>query len=195
MIGGDDDDIEALLGEVGAMAEGPRMRTRAEPSPSGGPLPTPPGQLGARPRDTMDTRGTPEAMVQPGSSQSMGSVDQMAKMVDLLIRQNQQLTDVVKGQQEERKNSEERSIGKRKNKEEISYHPEEPVMLFEESYRIEDDSHEVIDTSLRQRLGAINADPETYWKKNAFKQVERPILGSSLYLEHSTPGKSLREPH
>ena len=28
MIGGDDDDIEALLGEVGAMAEGPRMRTR-----------------------------------------------------------------------------------------------------------------------------------------------------------------------
>ena len=114
----------------------------------------------------------------------------MTRMVELLLQQSQQLTEVVKAQQEERRNEEDRCIGKRKYKEEISYHPEEPVMLFEESYRIEDDSHEVIDTSLRQRLGAINADPETYWKKNAFKQVERPILGSSLYLEHITPGKS-----
>ena len=60
--------------------------------------------------------------------------------------------------------------------------------MFKESYDVEDDAHEKVDVVLRQRLRPINADPESYWKKGSFKECERPILGSSLYLEHVMPG-------
>ena len=41
-----------------------------------------------------------------------------------------------------------------------------------------------MDTVLRQKLKPINACPKTYWVKGAFRQVEWPILGASLFLEH-----------
>ena len=76
---------------------------------------------------------------------------------------------------------------KRKTQEEVSYTPEEPVLLLEEAYRIEDDAHERIDTRLRQRLRQINAPPESYYSKGAFARLEKPILGDTLYLEHIMP--------
>ena len=77
---------------------------------------------------------------------------------------------------------------KRKNKEESTTTPQEPIMILEESYRIEDDGHETLDTKLRQRLRPINADPKVWWVKGAFNRVESPVLGASLYTEHLMPG-------
>jgi hypothetical protein len=87
-----------------------------------------------------------------------------------------------------RRSSEEDGVTKRKVKEDISYHPQEPFPFVDDAYKIDDDGHEKVDTLLRQRLRPINACPTTYWKKGAFKQCERPILGASLYLEHIMPG-------
>merc|ERR1712082_512130 len=86
-----------------------------------------------------------------------------------------------------RRNTEEGG-SKRKTKEEISYHPQDPLLVDEEAYKIKDDAHDYIDTALRQKLRPINVCPSTYWKKGAFKQVERPILGSAIYIEHIMPG-------
>ena len=82
----------------------------------------------------------------------------------------------------------EESLVKRKNKEESTVSPQEPVMFLEEAYKIEDDAHETIDTKLRQRLRPINADPKEWWVKGAFNRVETPVLGASLYTEHLMPG-------
>ena len=71
---------------------------------------------------------------------------------------------------------------KRRHKEELSYETQDPVLLLLENYKVEDDSHETLDTSLRQQLRPINADPTTYWTKGAFKQVERPIY--IPYIDH-----------
>ena len=76
---------------------------------------------------------------------------------------------------------------KRKTQEEVNYSQEDPILLFEESYRLEDDAHEKIDTRLRQRLRPINSAPESYYSKGAFARVEKPILGETLYLEHIMP--------
>ena len=96
-----------------------------------------------------------------------------------LIDQNNRLMEMVKQQTEE--------PAKRKEREEVSYATQEPVLLFYESYQIEDDAHDKIDTFLRQNLRPINVDPATYWTKTAFKRVDRPIRGSALYLEHIMP--------
>ena len=78
---------------------------------------------------------------------------------------------------------------KRKAQEEVSYSPQDPILLFEEAYRLEDDAHEKIDTHLRQKLRPINAPPESYYTKGAFRRVERPIPGETLYTEHIMPNQ------
>ena len=78
--------------------------------------------------------------------------------------------------------------GSKRKREESSYSPQEPVVFLDEAYSINDDAHEKVDTVLRQKLRPINAAPSTYWVKGAFKQVERPIIGASLYLEHIMAG-------
>ena len=76
----------------------------------------------------------------------------------------------------------------KRKREEVSYHPQEPVLISENAYKIEDDGHVVLDLKLRQKLRPINCDPKEYWVKGALSQVERPILGASMYLEHLMPG-------
>ena len=97
-------------------------------------------------------------------------------MMATLLKDSQATKDKEEGQ------------AKRKNKEESTTSPQEPIMILEESYRIEDDGHETLDTKLRQRLRPINADPKVWWVKGAFNRVESPVLGASLYTEHLMPG-------
>ena len=132
MIGGDDDDIDALLEEVEAMADGPRLRQRGTGATS---LPSGPSSVAPQRLPTVGTADV--SPVQSSEPPPLTGLDQMAKMVDILIKQNQQLTEVVKGQQEERKKEEEIGSGKKKCREENSYNQQEPVLLFEEAYQIE----------------------------------------------------------
>ena len=91
-------------------------------------------------------------------------------------------------QDKETSRDKEESQTKRKNKEESTTSPQEPIMILEESYRIKDDGHKTLDTKLRQRLRPINADPKIWWVKGAFNRVESPVLGASLHTEHLMPG-------
>ena len=101
-----------------------------------------------------------------------------------MLQQTSKLIEIISNQHQRT----EEDGQKRKKGEEINYNPQEPVLLFEESYKIEDDGHNKIDTSLRQRLRPINTDPAEWWVKGAFKRVDRPILGAALYLEYLIPG-------
>ena len=58
----------------------------------------------------------------------------MDPTVRALIDQNNRLMEMVRHKGEE--------SSKRKAKEEVSYAAQEPVMLFYEAYKIEDDAHE-----------------------------------------------------
>ena len=102
-------------------------------------------------------------------SQDGGSTD---PTIQAILRQNEMLMNAVLNQGQ--------GVDKRKNQEEVSYNAEEPVLVFEESYRLEDDGHERIDTKLRQKLRPINVPPENYYTKGAFARVERPILGENM---------------
>ena len=85
---------------------------------------------------------------------AQASASFMDPTVRALIDQNNRLMEMVRHKGEE--------SSKRKAKEEVSYAAQEPVMLFYEAYKIEDDAHEKIDTFLRQSLRPINVDPSTY---------------------------------
>ena len=152
MLGGDDDNLEALLEDCGSQVDRPRVRLGAE-------------------------RLTGHITAQP-QTQGLGM---LVESINSLVKQNNELMRRDERQSESRA---EETKGKRKDREETNYQPQEPILLLEESYRLEDDGHTTVDTLLRQKLRPINADPKDYWVKGAFRQVERPILGSSLYLEH-----------
>jgi hypothetical protein len=66
--------------------------------------------------------------------------------------------------------------------------PQEPELVMLENYKIEDDAHEKIDFKLRQMLRPINKDPKEYWQRFCFNSVDRPILGSAVFLEHLMAG-------
>ena len=156
MLGGEDDEddeLQELVRACGSQAEPPRLRLvenvrGSEEEPA---------------RETSSgltaTEATPQQ--QPGPSGMF-----LDPTVRALIDQNNRLMEMVKQQTEE--------PAKRKEREEVSYATQEPVLLFYESYRIEDDAHDKIDTFLRQNLRPINVDPATYWTKTAFKRVDRP---------------------
>ena len=116
-----------------------------------------------------------QAMLQQQQQQQLFQEKTMTMMASLL-------------QDREASRDKEEGQAKRKNKEESTTSPQEPIMILEESYRIEDDGHETLDTKLRQRLRPINADPKVWWVKGAFNRVESPVLGASLYTEHLMPG-------
>ena len=71
-------------------------------------------------------------------------VQQSAQSTDATVQavldQNSRLMEALLGQGQEHE-------GKRKTRE-FSHSPQEPVLLFEESYRIEDDGHEKIGTAV-----------------------------------------------
>ena len=103
--------------------------------------------------------------------------------LNTLVKQNSQLLEQLSNKEDSKRESQ----LKKRNREE-NYSPEEPVTILEESYRIKDDGLELIDFGLRQGLRPINADPASYWVKGTFRQVDRPILGATLYTEHIMPG-------
>ena len=115
---------------------------------------------------------------QPGPTHPSAEASQISR----LLEQNNKLFEIITKQQGKEEDRDDSS--KRKFRDDISYNPQSPVLLLEESYRIEDDAHRVIDTRLRQRLRPVNANPEEWWVRGAFDRCERPILGGSLYLEH-----------
>ena len=110
------------------------------------------------------------------SRQQEGSSD---STIQAILKQNEMLMAAFLSQSQ--------GGSKRKPMEEVNYSPEDPVLLSEDAYKLEDDAHEKIDTRLRQRLRQINAPPETYYTKGAFARLEKPILGDTLYLEHIMP--------
>ena len=113
---------------------------------------------------------------------NMGLNPYLATVITQQQEQNRQLLKLLEGQTKDKSQDE----SKRK-REEISYHPQDPV-VFQEDYKIDDDAHGKLDTVLRQRLWPINVCPKEYWIKGAFRQVERPIIGASIFLEHIMPG-------
>ena len=77
---------------------------------------------------------------------------------------------------------------RKRQRDEGDIKPQEPVTVSLENYKVEDDAHDKIDFKLRQLLRPINKDPKEYWQKFSFKSVERPILGSAVFLEHLMAG-------
>ena len=120
-------------------------------------------------------------------SQEGGSNIMMKAMMEQHDKTMHLMLSVIRGKTDGNEREEEHSV-KRKNRDEPSMTPQEPIMFLEESYRIEDDGHETLDTKLRQKLRPINADPKAWWVKGAFNRVESPVLGASLYTEHLMPG-------
>ena len=160
MLGGDEDNLDDLIEACRNQVEGPEVR--ANPQSSGS----------AQPGGPDDGEGYQAV---PSQSRALDPTVQA-----LLDQNNCLMQELVKQRQAEPM--------KRKEKSEVSYAPQEAVMLYYESYRIEDDAETKIDTQLRQNLRPINSDPMEYWTKGAFKQVDRPIRGSAMYLEHIMPG-------
>ena len=160
MLGGDEDNLDDLIEACRNQVEGPEVR--ANPQSSGS----------AQPGGPDDGEGYQAV---PSQSRALDPTVQA-----LLDQNNRLMQELVKQRQAE--------PTKRKEKSEVSYAPQEAVMLYYESYRIEDDAETKIDTHLRQNLRPINSDPMEYWTKGAFKQVDRPIRGSAMYLEHIMPG-------
>ena len=111
----------------------------------------------------------------------------LADSINRLLHQNNELLKMVAEKSQPSGDLESGGQrAKRKTRDE-NYEPEDPV-LIQESYRIEDDGHTILDTLWRQRIRPINSDPKEYWMKDSFKRVDRTILGGSLYLEHIMNG-------
>ena len=133
-------------------------------------------------RQTMVDLTTPVGSQVGGFSFPSGGMNcTLAMMLQQQQEQNKQLLELLKGKEKPTDDN-------KRKKDDISYCPQEPVLIVEAAYKIEDDGHTKLDLSLRQRLRPINACPKEYWVKGALKQVERPILGGSLFLEHLMPG-------
>jgi hypothetical protein len=175
MLGGEeDDDLDALVRSVVGQVDGPPPHREVEEGAQRDPPP-------------VSTRvGGPSTVA--GGGDVWATL--LAEQADTNRRQQemQQQLMTMLTVREAAKIAEEDGGGKRKSREDISYQPQEPVHFLDEAYKIDDDGHDKVDTMLRQRLRQINADPKVYWKKGSFKQVDRPILGASLYLEHIRPG-------
>ena len=75
----------------------------------------------------------------------LGTLDPTFKA---LLEQNNQLMEMVR-------QSQGGESAKCKERNEVSHSPEEPVMLFDEAYHLEDDGHEKLDLRMRQCLRPI----------------------------------------
>ena len=157
MIGGDEDenDLAALLEECGNMVDRPAVSTPGpEPGPSRQQIPR----------------------IEHGSGSSEGThqgigVGQggMTTNMEKLLEQNSQLIQLSAAEKQAGSSGSE-GQGKRRRKEDELLLFQDPVLLLDDGYRIEDDAHEVIDFSLRQKLRSLNTDPSTYYKKGNFRQ-------------------------
>ena len=160
MLGGDEDDLDDLLRDCGNQIERPEM---VEQSSARGESSN---------RVSTNRLDTPPGPSNISSTQLAQIIEQNAMLINLVAKQAKRPED---------------ETPKRKAKEEVSLHAEEPTLLEIESYKIEDNAHDKVDTLLRQMLRPINVCPSIWWVKGAFKRVEKPILGSGLFLEHIMP--------
>ena len=177
MIGGEDDDLEALLEECGAVVERPHLVAQTEVRPT----------LTRVQEVTVPSRTLDPALQIQGPSNTPSRDGKLADSIERLVMQNNELLKLVAERQDPANEGASSSQSKRKSREEV-YDPEEPVLLMMENYKVEDDGHYNLDTKLRQLLRPINVAPSEYWQKDSFKRVDRPILGGSIYLEHITNG-------
>ena len=160
MLGGDEDDLDDLLRDCGNQIERPEM---VEQSSARGESSN---------RVSTNRLDTPPGPSNISSTQLAQIIEQNAMLINLVAKQAKRPED---------------ETPKRKAKEEVSLHAEEPTLLEIESYKIEDNAHDKVDTLLRQMLRPINVCPSIWWVKGAFKRVEKPILGSGLFLEQIMP--------
>ena len=75
---------------------------------------------------------------------------------------------------------------KRRREEELE---EEEAVLIDEMVQIKDDSVNVIDMGIRQRMKNPNSEPSDWWAGPEIAKVTRPIMGQSMYLAHLMPGR------
>ena len=167
MIGEEDDDIETLLEQCRNQVERPRMAERQE----------------APAREPAGTINQAQPVATSSGRQGQGD-NELSTTLKQFMEQTGRLMSAMAYREEK----EEKEREKRKERLDVSYKPEEPYLHNYEAYCFKDDAHENLDLELRQMLRPINRCPTTYWVKGAFKQVQRPILGASLYLDHLMPG-------
>lgn len=176
MLGGaDDDEISGLLDQINAEAPG-RTANNMEQEQEEPSMRDPPNQVG----------GDAWSLVLAQQNERQNQMQEM--MVAQGQFQSQMLEKFISLHQP---SAPERDAEKRKAND-VSYLPQDHVMI-DENYHIKDDGAETLDTMLRQRLRQPNADPVKWWKRGAFKQVDRPILGGVLYTKHiigSNPAES-----
>ena len=75
---------------------------------------------------------------------------------------------------------------KRKRDEDLD---EEEACLIDEMVHIKDNSCDIIDMGIRQRLKNPNGCPSDWWNSSVMEKRCRPIFGQSLYLTHLMPGR------
>ena len=131
MIGGGEDNIQELLEACGSVVDRQPARvsqvlTQGEP-----------------------TRAVAE-LIPSHTTQGSAANQQILSSISSVLQQSNQLMAMMMRKDGESKGEEDTSR-KRKLKED-NHSPEEPIMLLEESYRLEDDAHQTIDFKLRQRL-------------------------------------------
>ena len=175
MIGGEDEDLAELVEQCNRQVNSCRASTGQE-QPQAGPSRSGVGRAGP----TLGDRMGPQVDCMEGA---VGGAGITGNQMKTFLEQNQKLMEMMA-----RQNQRSDDDGGKRKRDEVSYIPQEPVLLVENSYKLEDDAHENIDFSLRQKLRPINRDPTEYWKKGSFERVDRPILGSTLYLDHLMPG-------
>ena len=106
MIGGEDDDLEAILEECGAMIERPALNSNETSS-----IPT----FSTRDQEGIRSDSRPQ---RPCSPQPLGSGNKLADSIDKLVSQNHQLLKLVAERQESPSEETRVPSNKRKVKEE-----------------------------------------------------------------------------
>ena len=169
MIGGEDDDLEALIEECRTQVDTPPLMTGR----TRGPTPE---------RDSQIQGTSQEGSRLETPSNSSQEQNHLTSSLAKFIEHTGKLVEALS-------NKDERSReGKRRLKEEVNLYPQDPILLSDPAYKLEDDGQDVLDLALRQKLRPINACPKTYWTKGSFERVERPVRGAALFLSHLIPG-------
>ena len=75
---------------------------------------------------------------------------------------------------------------KRKRDEQLE---EEEFALMDEMVHIRDDSNNIIDMGIRQRLRNPNSCPSEWWVSSVMEKRCHPIIGQNMYLAHLMPGR------
>ena len=166
MIGGDDDDVQELLADIRNDVERPNL------------------VMSDSSCNARDLQGSSSG-AGPSSQQIVQSGGISSRHMEAIIELQASSFKLMEFMSKQQSGGEEGQ--KRKNRDEMCYEPKGPILLKEDTYKLEDDGHQKLDLRLRQKLRPVNADPKDYWVKGAFDRCDGPILGASLHLEHLMP--------